>query len=610
MPTVRVYSKTGDRLSVRVKELLRETGVAYADYDVDKNPSMKEEALALTKGRESFPVVLVDGKVLFGKGVLKDLKKEFGVKGSLGKAVSGFVEIKKRLETAMPAIAKRKPWEYLEPRNFQVGVTSGLPSVDRATLVEEAMGSIGKGCDLMRLDVESFNHLTPKDKEDLKNLSEYQGMRWAIHGDLGVDMTRSEETDWRHADKSLKEYIKMAKEIKAVYVNFHASVFPTPAIQAAIARTYEVHVDPDGKNIKDLFLKTPEAQRWFVKERFRGYTTAEKTRSIIAKLELEAGFDQKQIRKKWEELSKKGEGDVDKIFMEEAIKDARDDFDGRVTEWTAYVIVAWWMYKNGDSIWKALCGNKNPQQLIDSGDPEDLIKLVDAVAGAYTRGHLKKYLGDMEKGRVYIILENPDARREDLRGQRLFRLMHPTNIYHVVRSIGSQWVRLSIDWEHMAMHGYDPWGEAKKFPNDIGEFVLNFDVNSHPNVNHTQHPVERGDVHLYRLLWEVRRRGCKRAYLMYEWGGRRADEKRWQESVPALKTIAKMLENDVLPEELPPEFFGLDAGEVEFEKRIMERNMFKPFEGMLEFPELAHGWLSGELKKKGRLEQWAKEEFR
>ena len=64
MPTVRVYSKSGDDRSIDVKALLRENGVAYTDYDVEKNPSMKKEALSLTKDKDEFPVVLVDGKVV------------------------------------------------------------------------------------------------------------------------------------------------------------------------------------------------------------------------------------------------------------------------------------------------------------------------------------------------------------------------------------------------------------------------------------------------------------------------------------------------------------------------------------------------------------------
>lgn len=622
MPVVRIYSKAGDEKSVEVRELLRENKIAFTDYDIEKYPSMKEDMLALTKNEDTTPVIMVDSKVFFGKNVVKELRKEFNIKGRLHKMISPFVEIKQKMESHFPQISKKGArWDYLEPKSIGVGVTSGLPSIDRATLVEEAMNSIGKGCDLMRLDVESHNHLTPKDKDDLKALAEYQGMKWAIHADLTMDLTRSEKTDWEHAHTSLKAYIKMAKEIKAVYVNIHASVYPTPAIQAGIARSYEVQLAPDGNLIWSILDKTEEAKEWYVRELTRGVEASDIQRHFVSEIDFHARIGQEEKAK---EIAKRLEAIRDnpdklrKAYHEDMIKDhfAKDKdgqpkrFDNRISEWTAYMIVAWSMYKKGDPLWKAFCGDKNPEQLIKSLKAEDTIKVIDAVAGAYVRGHFEKYLDDLKKDNVIFVLENPDARGGQYKGEKQHRLMTPTAIYHVVKDIDSPQVRLSIDWEHIAMQGFDPWKEAEDFPGDIGRFVLNFDVNSHPNVNHLQHPVERGDKFLYNLLWEVKKRGLGKAYLMYEWGGGRKPEERWLESVPALKMIAKMLENEVPPDELPAEFFGIGPAEIELEKRIMERNAFKPFEGTLEFPELSWGFFSGELKKKGRLEQWVKEEYR
>ena len=154
MPTVRVYSKSGDDRSIDVKALLRENGVAYTDYDVEKNPSMKKEALSLTKDKDEFPVVLVDGKVFFGKKIVGELRKELGIKGRLSEMVSPFVKAKRRLEEMVPTPGKAKaPWDYLEPKTFMIAVTSGLPSIDRSTVVEEANGAVGKGIEKARHQV-------------------------------------------------------------------------------------------------------------------------------------------------------------------------------------------------------------------------------------------------------------------------------------------------------------------------------------------------------------------------------------------------------------------------------------------------------------------------
>ncbi|MBI4017873.1 MAG: glutaredoxin [Candidatus Aenigmarchaeota archaeon] len=606
---VRLYSRSGEA-SAEIRALLRANGIGFTEYDIDRYPSLKKEALSGAKGGD-FPIVYIDGKAVFGNNVVKDLRRELGIKRPQPKIVSGFLGIKKRIESVLPASpVRRKPWEYLEPRTFEVGVTSGLPSIDRATLVEEAMNSIGKGCDVMRLDVESHNHLTPKDKDDLKALADAQGMKWAIHADLTIDLTVSEKTHWEYVEKSLKAYIKFAKDINAVYVNVHASVYETPALRPAISRAYELHVDPDGKDIKELFEQTKEAQRWYVEEETRNIQIYQVVRYFHEKWAIAERLKDEEYNKKMGELNAKSDTDKIKAYQDDLTKDLLRTFDSRITEWFTYNIVAWSMYKKRDPIWRSICGDTTPGQLVKSDKQDDLIKLVDAVSGAYVRGHFQKHLENMEKDNVIFVLENPDARGGNYKGQLQHRLMHPTNIYHVVRAIGSPYLRMSIDFEHIAMQGYDVWKEVEKFPNDIGEWVLNFDVNSHPNVNHLQHPVERGDIFLYKLLWEVRKRGLKRAYLMYEWGGGRKPEERWLESVPALKMIAKMLESDIAPDDLPPEFFGVGPAEIELEKRIMERNTFKPLEGTLEFPELAWGWFSGELKKKGKLEQWAKEEYR
>src|SRR3989338_2298651 len=413
VPTVRVYSKSGDDRSIDVKALLRENGVAYTDYDVEKNPSMKKEALSLTKDKDEFPVVLVDGKVFFGKKIVGELRKELGIKGRLSEMVSPFVKAKRRLEEMVPTPGKAKaPWDYLEPKTFMIAVTSGLPSIDRSTVVEEANGAVGKGIDLMRLDVESHNHLTPKDIDELKALTDSQGMKWAIHADLTIDMTRSEKTDWDHAHNSLKAYIGMAKKLKDVYVNIHSSVNPTPALQPGVGRSYELQVDPDGDKIETLFNDTPEAQDWYVHEQTRGLTKETARRALYTEWQWRNTGEKpdETAQKMIAEWSGKPADEVIRAYRDLVKVDIVKEFDSRVSEWTAYIIVAWSLYKKKDSLWTTFCGKKSPAQILLDFKTDEVANMVDAVAGAYVRGHFKKYLNVIEKDRIIWTLENPDAR--------------------------------------------------------------------------------------------------------------------------------------------------------------------------------------------------------
>ena len=182
-----------------------------------------------------------------------------------------------------------------------------------------------------------------------------------------------------------------------------------------------------------------------------------------------------------------------------------------------------------------------------------------------------------------------------------------------MKKIDSPYVRSTIDFEHIATHGLDIMKEIKALGNRDGEYVKMLHTGSQPSQAHLHKPVERGDLFLYKLIWELRKRGFKDGWILFEWSGRGRKEEieKWEQSVQNLKQMAILLENDIPPDELPPEFFGMTSGEIERERRIIERNMFNPLQGTLEAPELSHTWFGGEIiKKKKPKEVWEKEEYR
>lgn len=220
-----------------------------------------------------------------------------------------------------------------------------------------------------------------------------------------------------------------------------------------------------------------------------------------------------------------------------------------------------------------------------------------------------------------IAIENPDAREPQHAG--LFLLWHVKQIYAAVKTIRKvlpkKWgerVFMIVDWEHLANQGMDALYEseqmAKKNP-DFGEITISCHAN-HPNPMQPHIPLELGDELVYRLLWNLRRCGFgkkRKNYLIYERGG---NEDPFKQSIDTLKLMAKFLKNDVPPEELPPEFFGVEgptAGMFKRQLQIIRDHFYEPLKDLLEMPEEEWTALTQTAIKKGRKpEQIAKGYFR
>ncbi|MFH1445301.1 MAG: hypothetical protein ABIF08_02355 [Nanoarchaeota archaeon] len=260
-----------------------------------------------------------------------------------------------------------------------------------------------------------------------------------------------------------------------------------------------------------------------------------------------------------------------------------------------------------------------------------------AVVGAkYLEGHIKKLfdwmsgdfknelakhddgkeLQDIAKNLV-IAIENPDARDPSHAG--MFILWRLRQIYAAVKvirkTLKTDKVAIIVDHEHIASQGLDAWLEVKETAEEIpdfGEYIISVHSN-HPNPLHPHEPVELGDVKLYELLWHWRKTGLGKkgtAFLMFERGG---GEDPFKRSVEALRMMAKYLEEDVEPEKLPLEFFGLKgpiSGMVQRQMQIIRDHAYEPMKDLLEMPEEEWGLLSAEARKKGRAEVWKKAEMR
>lgn len=219
---------------------------------------------------------------------------------------------------------------------------------------------------------------------------------------------------------------------------------------------------------------------------------------------------------------------------------------------------------------------------------------------------------------IKIGLETPDAR--DVTKPGRFLLWKPVQIYSAVKVIRelmkNDFVWMIPDFEHVATQGADALLEFEALVHtapDYGEYVVSVHSNS-PNPLHPHLPIELGDMTLYRIYWALRKTGLGKkndVILLHERGG---GEDPVQRSVDALKIMAHFIGRDVPPEELPPEFFGVEgirAGNIDRQRQIIRDHAYDVMKDLLEIPEEEWTFLSQAVVKKGkRPEVWKRAEFR
>lgn len=219
---------------------------------------------------------------------------------------------------------------------------------------------------------------------------------------------------------------------------------------------------------------------------------------------------------------------------------------------------------------------------------------------------------------LIIAIETPDAREPHHAG--LYFLFRPKQIHSAVKTLRNvlktERVMTIIDHEHLATQGLDALQESNetiKNIKDLGEIMICVHAN-HPNPLQPHAPIEVGDDLLYKLLYNLRMTGLGKnrlTYLLFERGG---GEDPFKHSVDALRLMAKFLEKNTHPGELPMEFYGVMgevAGNKERQFQIIRDHMNDPLKDLLEMPEEEWTMLSQSVVKKGkRPEVWKKGEFR
>lgn len=331
---------------------------------------------------------------------------------------------------------------------------------------------------------------------------------------------------------------------------------------------------------------------------------------------------------------------------------------GKMTD--CYDIIAHYMFYNKDPIWLAMVDVYNEvlapynmdysddwwvdkawKRAQDTNDRQFKEFWYATMGAKYLEGHMAaalKYLNgglltyiknlsinESEKPKLMeiakklkITIEMPDARDPRYAGQYI--LWHPKQVYAAIKTIRktvkTDRVFMTIDWEHIAGQGVDPILEIKNLKRiapDFGTFVLSVHSNA-PNPLHAHYPIELGDMEVYRLNYFLRETGFgkQHGYDVYLWFERGGGDDPFRQSVDALKLCAKFLEQNIPPENLPEEYFGLKLTGLDFwrQEAIMRDHRFEPLKDLLEIPEEEWGMLSSVATKKGKTKEFKKEELK
>jgi len=317
----------------------------------------------------------------------------------------------------------------------------------------------------------------------------------------------------------------------------------------------------------------------------------------------------------------------------------------------AYYLVAKWMEENNDPLWRPIIDKtidyyakkekKTAEQWLkdkkinkisidDKEFRKDFRLWVPSVSAKYIWGHFnqdkipeipsdwkpyddpKKILNEKK---IYFVFETPmaGAGMEDL-----LRLPQPAQMYYLVKEIGSKWLGIALDIEHMLMDGLNVETAIEIMPNDSGKWI---------RVVHTGWPSPLGPAHipiplgseqqlyLYKKYWDLRQKGMGKnpeddVYIIFERGG---GGDPIQQSVLSLRLITEFLEKDTPPEKLPLEFWGLETGQwasIDRQLATVREHAWDPLKGLMQVPEEEHGIFSRAAVEKGKAEEWKKEKFR
>jgi hypothetical protein len=560
---------------------------------------------------------------------------------------------------------------------YDIGISTGFYHIAKASellgmAAKVAYGAVA-GIQFVQIDMESTSEFYEPDlKYQVDRVVKELGMKVGLHAEIGGETMSLDSAlfeVWNRTHERLCESLAQAAKFGFVYVNAHLSARPQLAYEESRFRTqgyfYPV-VGYDGQPIGTLggICDRSKDARKYIQECIMGggaqrQTMEEMSESVSNKEkeienEINKGLTEELINlhssPEWQsappgyrsmledvvhnawsrKLSERTRKEIhnNRDFIFDLWRKSR--YAGYILENSeigAYESLARFMKETGDPIWSIHGGSANYPT-----NPKDFVTWHAAVAGKYLYGHVmskwhpanEKYLGGMsmkefcDQNKVYLLFEVPES-QQGMEG--LYRLYDPRHAYAILKSIGSSYVKLCIDFEHMLaqkLNPDDPKTGISVWPNDLGKWVYLFHLGrpivGTPGTTHAQIPLgSMAQEKLYTWLWQLKKKGFENGYMIYERGGGETPLQVIMQSVQVLRQIKTFLEKDVPPDELPETFYGIaEQNEAVYKRQLVSirDNALNPISGLLMIPEEAHTFLSRAAVEKGKAEEWKKGKYR
>lgn len=152
---------------------------------------------------------------------------------------------------------------------IRVGVTTGLYMVARAEELATSLKKIGygltRGTDCIEISGDTPHEIDYSIGQEIRHLSEKQGMTLCFHGSLTTPIGIPERSDWRDAQDHIEKSIRSAVFSGSEYVLFHACLhFWLEMITYTSSKLEIVMCDSDGYFVSEILYKDRRLRKWFL----------------------------------------------------------------------------------------------------------------------------------------------------------------------------------------------------------------------------------------------------------------------------------------------------------------------------------------------------------
>ncbi len=520
-------------------------------------------------------------------------------------------------------------------KQYTIGVSSGLfgaaqpeERIAYAGISQKAFYGALKGVEFTQIDLESVTEFKePGLQEKIKRLKQL-GIRFGIHGEsyamggreVPLRLDSAIMDDYKRSHERLLDSLKGAGEIGAEYFLLHASESLPFLLLWREFQPFDL-VDIWGRPFKDFLEQEKDwVFDWILNQDF-----IKNMRDIPDMGYFKQRIMERMMLQGKKEFSEKDLKDIE-LKAKEEVKEhimrlVSSNTQTYGAERLAYYITAKWMERNKDPLWINIAGENNTIEDKEFREKHE-DKWVPAVASKYIWGHFNpetcpsgqiyddpKQLLEIYK--LYFVFETGMA----MKGyEKLMRLSRPLHMIYLSKQIPSKYFGVTMDFEHMLGADIDPEQEIKEIPDGMASFVKVLHLGWPISLQPAHMPIPAGSdqqLYIYKRLYELRKKGFKSGYLIFERGGGKDPI---QKSIGVLRKIVEYLEKDTPPDKLPDDFFGVGETSMHSFRRqwnIVFEHAFDPLKGLITHPEEEHTFLGKAALGRGkRPEEWKKEELR